>query len=85
MPRRTWGFSSLNTVYLTFDDGPTEELTQNILTILKEKGVKATFFCVGSNAKNNPELMSKMIREGHVVGNHTMRHENALKTSKKPI
>jgi len=83
VPRRTWGFSSINTIYLTFDDGPTEELTQSILAILKEKEVKATFFCVGANAKRYPELMSKIIQEGHCVGNHTMRHEHAGKTSKK--
>jgi len=83
VPRRTWGFSSSDTIYLTFDDGPTEVLTKTILGVLKEKGVKATFFCVGVNAQKYPELMSEIIREGHAVGNHTMRHENGNKTSKK--
>lgn len=83
VPRRTWGFSSSDTVYLTFDDGPTEALTETILDILNEKEVKATFFCVGANAKKHPQLMVKMINEGHVIGNHTMRHENGNRTSKQ--
>lgn len=83
VPRRTWGFSSSETLYLTFDDGPTEGLTAWILDVLKEKGVKASFFCVGSNAKQYPELMERILNEGHVIGNHTMKHENGNKTSKE--
>lgn len=83
VPRRTWGFSSSETLFLTFDDGPTEGLTNWILDVLKEKGVKATFFCVGANAEKYPELMSRMVNEGHAIGNHTMKHENGNKTSKE--
>jgi peptidoglycan/xylan/chitin deacetylase (PgdA/CDA1 family) len=81
--RRSWGFSSKDKVYLTFDDGPTEELTLWILDMLKEHNIKATFFCVGANAKAHPHLMDKMIEEGHVIGNHTMRHENSNNTGSK--
>lgn len=79
--RRIWGFSSNNEVYLTFDDGPTSELTEWILDYLKENGVRATFFCVGSNVRSHPDLYKKILREGHLVGNHTMAHEKGTRTS----
>lgn len=82
-PRKVWGVSSLKKVYLTFDDGPTEELTRWILDELQKESIKATFFCVGENAKNNPELMDEIRSAGHVIGNHTMYHENGNKTSKQ--
>jgi len=80
--RRVWGFSDSKAVYLTFDDGPTKELTPWILNFLKEKQVKATFFCVGANAAREPALMESIRKNGHAVGNHTMYHENGVKTSK---
>jgi len=70
-------------VFLTFDDGPTPELSPFILSCLKEYGIKATFFCVGENVKKYPELFSEIIAQGHVVGNHTNRHLNGWKTSTK--
>lgn len=70
-------------MFLTFDDGPTPELTNWILEILGREQIKATFFCVGSNAKAHPELMQRMVQEGHAIGNHTMRHEKGTKVSKK--
>ncbi len=83
-PRRRWGFSSASkSVYLTFDDGPTPELTNWILEFLDKEEIQATFFCVGANAKSHPELMDRMIEKGHVIGNHTMRHEKGTKVSKK--
>lgn len=83
-PRRRWGFSSApNSVCLTFDDGPTPELTTWILDFLDKENIKATFFCVGSNAKKYPELMERMTGGGHAIGNHTMRHEKGTKVSKK--
>lgn len=81
--RRVWGFSlQSNTVYLTFDDGPTPECTRWILDVLAEHNVKATFFCVGANAQKYPELMEAMVSEGHQIGNHTMRHERGTATPK---
>lgn len=81
-PNKTWGFSRLeNTVYLTFDDGPDAEVTPWVLDVLKEKGVLATFFCVGNNVKRNPEIYQRIIDEGHAVGNHTMKHERGTKTT----
>ncbi len=82
--RRVWGFSRKEGfVYLTFDDGPTVELTEQILGVLDDHDVKATFFCVGENAKLYPKLMESMQSKGHVIGNHTMRHEKGTKVSWK--
>lgn len=61
-------------IYLTFDQGYENGYTAKILDVLKEKGVKATFFVVGDYAKRNEELVKRMIDEGHAVGNHTMSH-----------
>lgn len=83
-PRRRWGFSvSEKNVYLTFDDGPTEELTDWILAILSEENVKATFFCVGANAQKYPHLIARIIEQGHGIGNHTMKHEKGTKIPKR--
>ena len=55
-------------VALTFDDGPDPKLTAEILDILSENGVRATFFVVGSNAREHPELIDREINEGHEIG-----------------
>jgi peptidoglycan/xylan/chitin deacetylase (PgdA/CDA1 family) len=62
------------TVYLTFDDGPIPELTDEILRILAKYNAKATFFCVGENVKRYPEIYDKILENGHSTGNHTHRH-----------
>lgn len=81
-PNKTWGFSRLeNTVYLTFDDGPDPDITPWILDFLKEKNIQATFFCVGANAEKHPELVERILSEGHSIGNHSMRHEKGVKTA----
>lgn len=80
--RRTWAINSKK-VFLTFDDGPNDELTEEILSVLNEYNVKATFFCVGSNAKKHPELMMKIVGQGHTVGNHTMEHQRSGNISNK--
>lgn len=81
--RRTWDSpNNENKIYLTFDDGPTENLTDWILEELQKRKIAATFFCVGENAKNLPEKMQKMVNAGHSIGNHTMQHEDGSKTKK---
>lgn len=65
-------------VALTIDDGPHPMFTNRILDILKEKRVKATFFVVGRMAAVSPEIVRRMIAEGHTVGNHTHYHNNLL-------
>lgn len=82
-PRKVWGVSASNKVYLTFDDGPTENVTTWILSELAKENIKATFFCVGENAKQHPALMETIRNQGHTIGNHTMRHENGNKTDKE--
>lgn len=82
--RRTWGFYlDKNAIYLTFDDGPHPDITPWILDLLKEKNLVATFFCVGENVVRYPEIYQRIVSEGHAVGNHTMRHLNALKVKPK--
>jgi len=71
-----------NTVFLTFDDGPVPGVTDKVLDLLKEYNQKATFFCVGTNAQNFPELILRIISEGHSIGNHTLSHLNGWKTNK---
>lgn len=62
------------TVYLTFDDGPNEPYTSQIVDFLNSKKIKATFFVVGDCAKKNAEVLIKMTKSGHTIGNHTKSH-----------
>lgn len=68
-----------HSVYLTFDDGPIPESTPFILDTLKEYGAKATFFMVGENVQRHPELLQRIIDEGHQIGNHTYNHMGCLR------
>lgn len=61
-------------ICLTFDEGYENGYTPRILDTLKEKGVKAIFFVTYDFVKDNPELIERMIDEGHIIGNHTYRH-----------
>lgn len=70
-----------NKIYLTFDDGPTPELTPFVLDTLKQYNIKATFFCVGENIKKNPHLFERILIEGHQVGNHTYNHLKGWQTT----
>lgn len=65
-----------NEIYLTFDQGYENGYTAKILDTLKEKNVKAIFFLTGDYAKRNADLVQRMIDEGHVLGNHGLRHES---------
>ena len=80
----TWKIPSKErTVYLTFDDGPTKEVTSSLLNILNKEKVKATFFCVGKNVEKHPDLFQEIKLQGHGVGNHSNTHINGWKTNKK--
>ena len=72
-------------VALTFDDGPHPRYTPQILDILKEYGVNATFFAVGSNAENYPQLVQRICEEGHELGNHTHNHFHVAKLSREAL
>ena len=63
-------------VAITFDDGPDPRWTPKILDILKAANVKATFFVVGVNAERYPDLVRRIVNEGHAMGNHTYYHPN---------
>ncbi|QNM87133.1 polysaccharide deacetylase family protein [Polaribacter pectinis] len=76
-----WRFSlDKKELFLTFDDGPTPEITEFVLAELKKYNAKATFFCIGKNIKNHPEIFNKIIADDHAVGNHTQNHLNGWKT-----
>lgn len=80
----TWRFAVKNKVlFLTFDDGPTPEITNWTLDLLKKHKAKATFFCIGKNVIQEPEIYHRIINEGHRVGNHTHNHKNGAKTTIK--
>lgn len=76
-----WSFTiSEKKLYLTFDDGPSPEITLYILEQLKKYNAKATFFCVGENIIKYPNTYQQIIDNGHAVGNHTHNHLNGWKT-----
>ncbi|MCI9252061.1 MAG: polysaccharide deacetylase family protein [Lachnospiraceae bacterium] len=63
------------TMYLTFDDGPSEENTARVLDILKARNIKATFFLVGENVEKHPEMARRILQEGHTIGIHCYSHD----------
>ncbi len=85
-PELIWHFSSResnqeNHIYLTFDDGPTPEVTPWVLDRLRDYNAKGTFFCLGRNVDRFPEIYQKILDEGHTVGNHTYSHLKGSQTS----
>lgn len=69
------------TVAITFDDGPDPSTTPLLLDILQRKEVPATFFVIGRNGDKHPDILRRMLAEGHVLGNHTQNHPNMTKLS----
>jgi len=77
-----WSFpTSEKIVYLTFDDGPTPEVSDWVLDVLDTFDAKATFFLLGKNVEKHPEIAHRMIDSGHSIGNHGYRHIDGWKTS----
>jgi len=70
-------------IYLTFDDGPTPEVTPWVLTLLDKYQFKATFFCLGINAQQHSNIIEQIIKRGHAIGNHGYEHLNGWKTKNK--
>ena len=68
-------------IALTFDDGPDAYYTPKILKILEDNNVRASFFLVGENAQNNPELVEREFADGDNIGNHTFTHPNVMRVS----
>jgi peptidoglycan/xylan/chitin deacetylase (PgdA/CDA1 family) len=70
---------------MTFDDGPQEKLTPKLLDLLAQHHIKATFFLIGQNAAEYPDLVAREAREGHEIGNHSWSHPNLAKMSDEGI
>lgn len=64
-------------IALTFDDGP-HEMTEKVLDLLQNYNAKATFFCIGTQIEKYPEIMKRIVAEGHIVGNHTYSHSKSF-------
>jgi len=81
-PARIWKFSiERKNIYLTFDDGPHPVHTPFVLDLLKEYNATATFFCIGNNVRQYPEIYNRIKSEGHGIGNHTYSHLNGKQVS----
>ena len=65
-------------LYLTFDDGPSSEYTGELLDLLKKYEIRASFFVVAESAEENPDLIERMKREGHLIGLHSLNHVSAM-------
>ena len=77
------GDTTQKRIYLTFDSGYENGCTEKILDVLKAHDVPAAFFLVGNYVERNPELVKRMISEGHIVGNHTMHHYDMSRIKEK--
>lgn len=73
------GNREVKKIALTFDDGPDDVFTPQILDVLKNKGVKATFFIIGKRAEGYPKVMKRIVEEDHLIGNHTWSHPEIMK------
>ena len=67
-------YDAESTVYLTFDDGPDDKITPQVLDILKAEGVKATFYVCGNMVETYPDVLKRIFNEGHAIGNHSYNH-----------
>ena len=80
-PKYVWSIpNNEKKVFLTFDDGPTPEITEWVLAELRNYNVKATFFCIGDNIRKYPAIFQKVLAENHSIGNHTFNHLKGWKT-----
>jgi peptidoglycan/xylan/chitin deacetylase (PgdA/CDA1 family) len=75
--------TEIKEIFLTFDDGPTNHITDWILDVLNEYSAKATFFCIGKNILENQKQFNRILYNQHSVGNHTFNHLNGWKTETK--
>ena len=78
LPVISHGANGTTAVALTFDDGPSPDSTPDLLRLLAKHQLQATFFVIGEKAAAHPELIKKIMAEGHTIGNHSFRHDNLL-------
>ena len=82
LPNYVWDIPTTNKeLYLTFDDGPTPEITNWTLDILDQYNAKATFFCIGANAERYPSIFNRILNKQHTIGNHTQNHVKGWSTT----
>ena len=79
------GTAESDSVVLTFDDGPAPPFTEQVLDILAERKISATFFLCGKNVESHPEIARRIVREGHTIGNHTYSHPFLFARSRRFI
>jgi len=72
-------------IAMTFDDGPSAENTPRLLEMLKQRNIKATFFLIGQNVASNPDLVRRILAEGHEIGNHSWTHPQLSKLSDQRV
>jgi peptidoglycan-N-acetylglucosamine deacetylase len=82
-PTFTGNQSPVNSIALTYDDGPNDPHTLRLLDVLAKHEVKATFFLIGRYAKLRPDIVRDIVQAGHAVGNHTFTHPNLIFASAK--
>ena len=83
-PNLIWDIpSEKKVIYLTFDDGPTPEITNWVLSELKKFNAKATFFCIGKNITIHPDIFQTILTNGNTIGNHTHNHVNGWQKPSK--
>lgn len=75
----------IKSVMITFDDGPHPDFTPMILDVLRERGVKAVFFLIGEKAIENPQIVRRIVDEGHLIGIHSLRHTPEFTISSKKL
>ena len=81
-PGRVWDMGGRDkNIYLSFDDGPEPGVTPFVLDELAKYNARATFFCIGRNRLQHPELYDRILAEGHAVGNHSFDHLDGWKTN----
>ena len=85
VPANVSNKAAKGTVALTFDDGPSEKYTPQILAILKQNNIKATFFMVGMNAKAHPDIVKMVLADGHAINSHSMTHPMLTKLNDKQL
>lgn len=78
----TWRIENSEAIYLTFDDGPNPEVTVQLLELLMANNAHATFFLLGKNAAQYPELVERILEEGHTIGFHCNEHVNSRKLNR---
>jgi peptidoglycan/xylan/chitin deacetylase (PgdA/CDA1 family) len=86
-PRISYNFVNVDGTYIamTFDDGPAEKLTPELLDLLAKHHIKATFFVIGQNAAEHPDIVARAAREGHEIANHSWSHPNLGKMSDESV